>query len=144
MFKWSFKILITKNTHLCKMWRHLMQNTYIIHFNTKMQKILFQVCKRMNFLLNCRFFYLHQSKLWGKHIHKNSRMMFFISLSFFHGGTRWRKHLALMQSWNQTWCVTMMFASTQVFKFEFLLFITKNPSGHNVYQVQIQQKKRYF
>jgi hypothetical protein len=74
MFKCSFKILITKNNHLCKMWKHLMQNNSIIHFNTKMQKILFQVCKRMNFLLNCRFFYLHQSKLWGKHIHKNSRI----------------------------------------------------------------------
>lgn len=34
----------------------------------------------------------------------------------------------------------MMFASKQVFRFEFLLFITKSPSGHNVYQVQIQKK----
>lgn len=39
-----------------------------------MQKILFKVCKRMNFRLNCQFFYLHQSKLWGKHTYKNSRI----------------------------------------------------------------------
>jgi len=74
MFKCSFKNLITKNTHMCKMWRHFMQNNSIINFNTKMQKILFQMCKRMNFLLNCQFFYLHPSKLWGKHIYKNSRI----------------------------------------------------------------------
>jgi hypothetical protein len=75
-----------------------------IHY-TKMWKILFQVCKKMSFHLNCRFFNLHQSKLWSKHTYKNWRICdhFSISLSFFHGGMWWRKHLALMRSWIQTW-----------------------------------------
>jgi len=36
----------------------------------------------------------------------------------------------------------MMFASTQVFRFEFLYFVTKSPNGHNVYQAQKAKKKK--
>ncbi len=80
------------------MWRHLMQNNSIIHFNTKMQKILFQVCKRMNFLLNCQFFICTNPNYEANTFIKIQEYGNIIFVSFFHGETRWRKHLALMQS----------------------------------------------
>jgi hypothetical protein len=104
---------------------------------TKLWKILFQVCKKMNFLLNCQLFYLHQSKLWGKHTYKNSRICkhhIFIIFPWWNMVEKTSYTNAIMNS------NMVMFVSTQMFRFEILLFVTKSPSGHNVYQVQIQKK----